>query len=77
MAPIVKTLPSYIKDSQHVLEIFRDFSFLGQNKLIFIMDITSIYTVITNDEGLLTFKHSFDQRTVKEPTSETLLRLAD
>ena len=77
MAPIVKTLPSYIKDSQHALEIFRDFSFLGQNKLIFIMDITSIYTVITNDEGLLTFKHFFDQRTVKEPTSETLLRLAD
>ena len=52
MAPIVKTLPSYIKDSQHALEIFRDFSFLGQNKLIFIMDITSLYTVIPNDEGL-------------------------
>ena len=34
MAPIVKTLPSYIKDNQHVLEIFRDFSFLSQNKLI-------------------------------------------
>ena len=25
MAPIVKSLPSYIKDSQHALEIFRDF----------------------------------------------------
>ena len=52
MAPIVKTLPSYIKDSQHALEIFRDFSFLDQNKLIFTMDITSLYTVIPNDEGL-------------------------
>ena len=31
MAPIVKTLPSYMKDSHHVLEIFRDFNFLGQN----------------------------------------------
>ena len=30
MAPIVKTLPSYIKDSQHALEIVRDFNFLGQ-----------------------------------------------
>ena len=28
MAPIVKSLPSYIKDSQHALEIFRDFNFL-------------------------------------------------
>ena len=44
MAPIVKTLPSYIKDSQHALEIFRDFSFFDQNKLIFTMDITSLYS---------------------------------
>ena len=46
MAPIVKTLASYIKDSQHALEVFRDFNFLGQDKLIFIMDITSLLTVI-------------------------------
>ncbi|CAH3162959.1 unnamed protein product [Pocillopora meandrina] len=77
MAPIVKTLPSYIKDSQHALEIFRDFSFLDQNKLIFTMDITSLYTVIPNDEGLRALKHFFDLRTVKEPSSETLLRLAE
>ena len=68
MAPIVKTLPSYIKDSQHALEIFRDFSFLGQNKLIFTMDITSLYTVIPNDEGLRALKHFFGQRTVRKPS---------
>ena len=77
MAPIVKTLPSYIKDSQHALEIFRDFSFLDQNKLIFTMDITSLYTVIPNDEGLRALKHFSDQRTVKEPSSEALLRTAE
>ena len=77
MAPIVKTLLSYIKDSQHALEIFRDFNFLGQNKLVFTMDITSLYTVIPNDEGLRALRHFFDQRTVKEPCSETLLRLAE
>ena len=33
MAPIVKTLPSYTKDSQHALEIVRDFNFLGQDTL--------------------------------------------
>ena len=66
MAPImiVKTLPSYIKDRQHVLEIFRDFNFLGQNKFIFTTDITSLYTVIPNDEGLRVLKHFFDQHTV-------------
>ena len=41
------------------------------------MDITSLYTVIPNDEGLLALKHFFDFRTVKEPSSETLLCLLD
>ena len=41
------------------------------------MDITSLYTVITNCEGLLALKHFFDLRTVKEPSSETLLHLAE
>ena len=77
MAPIIKTLPSYIKDSQHALKIFRYFSFLGQNKLIFTMDITSLFTVIPSNEGLRALKHFFDHRTVKEPSSETLLRLAE
>ena len=77
MTPIVKSLPSYIKDSTHALQIFRDFNFSGQNKLIFTMDITSLYTVIPNSEGLQALKHFFDQRTVKEPSSETLLRLTE
>ena len=66
-----------IKDSRHVLEIFRDFHFLGQNKLNFTMDITSLCTVIPNDEGLWALEHFYDQRTVREPSSETLLRLAE
>jgi len=57
MASIIKTLPSYIKDSQHALQIFQDFNFLGQDKVIFTMDITSLYTVIPNGKGLLALKH--------------------
>ena len=48
-----------VKDSQHALQIFRDFNFLGEDKLIFTMDITSLYTVIPNGEGLLALKHFF------------------
>ena len=76
MAPIVKTLPSYIKESQYALEIFRDFNILGQNKFVFTMDVTSLKSVIPNNEGLRALKHFFDQCTVKEPCSETLIRLA-
>ena len=77
MAPIVRSLPSYVKDSQHALQIFRDFNFLGEAKFIFTMNITSLYTVIPDGEGLLDLKHFFDFRTVKEPSLETLLRLAE
>ena len=77
MAPIFKSLPSYVKDSHHTLQIFRDFNFLREDKLISTMDITSFYTVIPNGEGLLALKHFFDLRTDKEPRSETLLRLAE
>ena len=69
-APIVRSLPSYVKDSQHALQIFHDFNFQGEDKLIFTMDITSLYTVVP-------LKRFFNLRTVKEPSSETLLRLAE
>ena len=76
MAPFVKSLPTYIKDTNHPLNILK-FSFPGNNKFLFTMDITSLYTVIPNNDGLLALKYFFDQRTVKEPSTDTLLRLAE
>ena len=77
MTPLVKSLPSYIKDRNHALEIFRNFNFSGENKIIFTMDVTSLYTVIPNNEGLLALQYFFNQRPIKKPSSETLLRLAE
>ena len=77
MAPFVKSLPTYIKDTNHALNILKQFSFPGNNKFLFTMDITSLYTVIPNNEGLLALKYFFDQRTVKEPSTDTLLCLAE
>ena len=54
MVPIVKTLLSHINTHLN----FRDFNFVGHDKLLYTMDITSLYTVVPYDEGLLALKHS-------------------
>ena len=46
MTPLVKSLPSYIKDSNHALEIIRNFNVSSKSKIIFTMGITSLYIVM-------------------------------
>ena len=71
MAVIVKTLPSYIKESRNALEIFHDFNILGLNRFLSVMNITSLHTVIPNGEGFPALKYFFFyQRIVKEPNSK-------
>ena len=65
-----------MKDSQHALEVFRDFNFLSQTNL-FSLWILYLFIVIPNNGGLGALKYFFDQRIVEEPSSETLLRLAE
>ena len=77
MASMVRSSPSCVKDSQHARQIFRDFNFLGEDKRIFTMNITSLYVVIPNGEGLLALKHFSYLRAVEEPSSETLLHLVE
>jgi hypothetical protein len=52
MAPLVKDLPSYIKDTKHALQILQNIHFHGTYKFIFTMDVKSLYTVIPHHDGL-------------------------
>ena len=54
-----------------------NFNFSGENKVIFTMDITALFTVILNNEGLQALQCFFNQRPIKKPSSETLLCLAE
>ena len=72
----VKTLLSYIKDSQHALEVFVTLTSFAKTNL-FLLWILHLFIVIPNNGGLGALKYFFDQRIVKEPSSETLLRLAE
>ena len=80
MAPLVKCLPTYVKDTNDALKTFDTFTFDSSNdnpRFLFTMDIKSLYTVIPNNGGLQALSHFFDQRANKEPPTHTLTRLAE
>ena len=78
LQPIVQRIDSYVKDTNQMLRIVKDFSFPDDGSpLLFTMDVKSLYTVIPNHEGLNALKHYLDLRVTQEPPTETILRLAE
>ena len=60
----------------NILDSFR-FSDDAVKRLVFTMDIKSLYTVIPNGEGLRALQYYLDKREVLEPPTDTLLRMAE
>ena len=80
MAPFVKQLPTYVKDTNHGLSIFDSFTFDESDQrpcFLFTIDAKSLSTVFPNDGGLQALAYFLDQRTVKEPSTHALVRLAE
>ena len=80
LAPFVKSLPTYVKDTNHALHIFDSFRFdtaTPGHHFLFTMDVKALYTVIPNDCGLQVLAYFLDKRDIKEPTTSTLTRLAE
>ena len=80
MAPFVKNLPTYGKETNHALRIFYSLNFDESDarpRFLFTMDIKSLYTVIPNNGGLEALTYHLDQRMIKEPPTHTLSRLAE
>ena len=77
LAPFAKSLPTYVKDTNHALHIFDSFRFdtaTPGNHFLFTMDVKSLYTVIPNDCGLQALAYFLDKRDIKEPSTSTLKR---
>ena len=79
LQPLVRSLPTYIKDSTHTLNLVEDIN-QNQNfepKYLFTMDMTSQYTCSPNSDGLKSLKHFLNKRATPDPPTGTLIRLAE
>ena len=75
--PLVQSLPSYVKDTKHMLQLTESFRFPGNNNYVFTMDVKSLYTTIPNRDGLLALAQFLDKRPALQPSTHTLVRLAE
>ena len=77
LSPLVEQQPTYIKDSNHAINIFSTFCFQGEHCFLFSKDVKSLYTSIPHEDGLIALRHFLDQRPDPEPPTNTLIRLAE
>ena len=50
--PMVQTLPAYLKDTTDFLNKISDVTDLSENVFLLTLDVSSLYTNISHDEGL-------------------------
>ena len=74
---LVENLPSYVKDTNHMLDIAYSFRFSGTHNYVFTTDIKSLYTVIPNKDGLLALTHFLNKRNELHPPTHTMLCLTE
>lgn len=55
LQPLVINLPSYIKDTKHILSLITDVSW-EQGMMLLTMDVVSLYTSIRHDTGIQALK---------------------
>ncbi|XP_076454412.1 uncharacterized protein LOC143289298 [Babylonia areolata] len=76
--PLVAALPTYVKDTNHTLNLLNDFSFHADctERHVFTMDIVSLYTNIPHQEGMLAVKHFLPKSSLRLHFP-TILRLTE
>ena len=74
LRPHVESLPSYLKDTTDYLNKTPS-SNLPPDTLLVTMDVTSLYTNIPHDEGVEACRVAWDSREIKQPPTESLVKL--
>ena len=75
LAPLVKNVPSYIKDTTDFLNKLQTISSVPPGTLLATLDVKSLYTNIPHSEGIEACRSALNTRQVSQPPTEDLIHL--
>ena len=75
LAPLVKDIPSYIKDTTDFLNKLQQIKHLPPDTLLVTLDVRSLYTNIPHNEGIEACRAALNTRQVLQPPTEDLIHL--
>ena len=71
----VQTLPSYLQDTTDFLKKQEALGPIPSDALLVSMDVTSLYTNIPHSNGIKACEEAWDERDIKDPPTQTLVKL--
>ena len=72
LQPIVKQIPSYVKDTDNFITKINAVKSVPKNSYLVTMDVRSLYTNTPNAEGKSAIKRAFDNYTKKTTTTKVI-----
>ena len=72
LQPIVKQIPSYVKDTTDILCKLDTVKFVPNKSYLVSLDVKSLYTSIPNAEGIKSLKESFEKHTSKNVATKAI-----
>ena len=73
LQPLVKQIPSYVKDATGFLCKLNAIKSVPDNAYLVSLDVKPLYTSITKAEGIKTVKESFDKHTSKNVAKKVII----
>ena len=73
--PLAKKVRSYVRSTTDLLHKIKDIGKIPDNALLVTIDVRSLYTNISHEEGLSALKNALNTRPKKDPATEVLLTL--
>ena len=77
LRPLVRRIPSYIKDTTDFLLKLQSIDQVPPGTLLVTLDVKSLYSNIPHDEGIAACKAALDNREILQPPTDALIHLME